>query len=468
LSEAWGQALASGAELDTGVYNEKLIELGSSYANCSDEVAAFEKALQSNDAALVEEARSMLEVSVALNELAEKYGLDADATANYADRLSGGTATTAKAKKAFGDMAIAAQRLDRGVKNINENLEDYQKVIKTADRRSFQFSETMDALKTDVADMFNVADGNMFSDMFVEGLLDSQDFADAIDGDVAALDRLRAAATVDIGDNIIADLGEAANEVHYKLDEAGNRIESSAYSAAGAWDYVRGVLADGFTLEEINDEQFVTSLNDMIAASNMTKEQIQSMLGSMGVSAEVVTDYKEMETEVPTYYEHSEEVSSTPFTYTDFDGTVVTSERPVIRKMTIPGPPVKTMGYVPTYSIKTTSGDTSSGGAIDYSNTFSKASPPAVSTSSTSTGGGGGGGGGNKAPNKATKRDKTNKSDVVERYKEVNDAIDNVTDALTRAEKATDRLWGKDKLNAMREENKILQEQYKLVQKKAK
>jgi hypothetical protein len=82
----------------------------------------------------------MLEVAIELNELAEKYDLDAEATANYADRLADGKATTAEAKRAFGQMAIAAQRLDRGVKNLNENLEDYKKVIKTANRNSFEWS----------------------------------------------------------------------------------------------------------------------------------------------------------------------------------------------------------------------------------------------------------------------------------------------------------------------------------------
>jgi hypothetical protein len=115
---------------------------------------------------------------------------------------------------------------------------------------------------------------------------------------------------------------------------------------------------------------------------------------------------------------------------------------------------MKVMGYVPTYSLRTTSGDVSSGGTIDYSDTFSPASPPAISPSSSSAGKGGGGGGSKpSAPDKAEKRDTTKKSDTVERYREVTDAIDNVTDALTRAERATDRLWGKDKLAAMRKEN---------------
>jgi hypothetical protein len=77
------------------------------------------------------------------------------------------------------------------------------------------------------------------------------------------------------------------------------------------------------------------------------------------------------------------------------------------------------------------------------------------------------GGSSPKAPDKVTKRDTTAQADVVERYREINDSIDNVTDALTRAERATDRLWGKDKLAAMREENKILEEQRDLILEKA-
>ena len=65
-----------------------------------------------------------------------------------------------------------------------------------------------------------------------------------------------------------------------------------------------------------------------------------------------------METKVPTYYEHSEEIGRTPFTITDPDGEPVTFTRPVIKKMTVPGEPVTVNGYVPVYSVKTTSGDT--------------------------------------------------------------------------------------------------------------
>ena len=446
-----------GSNFNQELVDQKLIELGEQYQHCTDEVKTFEKALLSNDQALIDEARSMLEISLELGEMAEKYDLDVEATSNYADRLADGKDVTVKSKRAFQDMAIAAQRLDRGVKNLNDNIDDYRKVLKTANRDSFEFSETMDSLKTDIADMFNVADGNMFSDAFAESLLAEEDFQKVLKGDTAALDRLRASATMNIGDNIIADLGDAADTVHTKLDEAGNEIANSAYTASGAWDYVKSVLADGFTLEEINNVDFVNSLNDMIAASGMTKDQIQSMLGSMGVSAKVKTDYVEQETEVPTYYEYSVNEGYQDFSYTDDDGTH-TIQKPKIRKMTVPGKPVKVMGYVPTYSLETASGDTTSGGKIDV---FSDAKPKSISSGSTSTGGGGGGGSAKK-----TSTARTKKSDTVERYKPVNDKLDDMADALDDASKAADRLWGTARIKQMEKVNSILEDEIELIKEK--
>jgi archaellum component FlaC len=59
-------------------------------------------------------------------------------------------------------------------------------------------------------------------------------------------------------------------------------------------------------------------------------------------------------------------------------------------------------------------------------------------------------------------------SDVVERYKEVNDQIDNISRAYENASKAADRLYGKARLNQMKEMNKILANEVDLLAKKRK
>jgi hypothetical protein len=66
-------------------------------------------------------------------------------------------------------------------------------------------------------------------------------------------------------------------------------------------------------------------------------------------------------------------------------------------------------------------------------------SPPPAPKINNSGGGGGGGGGGSK---KAEKMKTTKKSDMVERYKEIADALDDVSDAMEEANAQTDRMYG--------------------------
>ena len=73
----------------------------------------------------------------------------------------------------------------------------------------------------------------------------------------------------------------------------------------------------------------------------------------------------------------------------------------------------------------------------------------------------GSGGGGSKK-----KADEVKKSDVVDRYKEVTDALDNNTEAMNKASRAADRLYGKDRLAKMKEVNSLLQKEIDLTKKK--
>ena len=62
--------------------------------------------------------------------------------------------------------------------------------------------------------------------------------------------------------------------------------------------------------------------------------------------------------------------------------------------------------------------------------------------------------------------DKKKQSEVLERYKEVNDQIDNVQNALDDAAKAMDRLYGKSRIAQMQEINKIVANEVELLKQK--
>jgi hypothetical protein len=100
-------------------------------------------------------------------------------------------------------------RLDRGVGNLNDNLKDYKKALKDTNKGSAEWSKALSDLKTDLADIVNVADGSMLSDTFAEATLDSEDLKLALDGDTDAILRLRLAAA----DDIIANLDVTGDDL---------------------------------------------------------------------------------------------------------------------------------------------------------------------------------------------------------------------------------------------------------------
>ena len=449
LKQIQASGLNGEVGLDTYEYGQALTNLASNFDNCAEEIAEYEAALLSGDSAQIEAARSALELSVEIGEMAEKFDLDAKETENYAKRLSKSLGID---EKAASKLAVANQRLDRGLLSLNENLEDYQKSLKTNSKNSAEWSKTMDALKTDLADMFNLADGTMLSDEFAEATLASDDFKKALDGDVEALGRLQTAAADDIMINIVANQSDNPDNIKARWEQL-----KADFAAIGDID------APG-----VDQSNLLASFNEMIAAGNMTKDQIEAALAGLHVSANVKTTYVSQKTTVPQTI--TEEAMLPGGTATVAvpgpDGSWVNQTVYLKKKVTrtYDAGTVEVDGVVPQYEIEGTEGE----GGITTA--FTSAPAPTPSYSSTTSGSGGGGGGGGGSSNDVStidKRTTTKKSDTVERYREVEDAIDNVTDALTRAERATDRLWGKDKLAAMREENKILEKQRQLLLDKA-
>jgi hypothetical protein len=76
-------------------------------------------------------------------------------------------------------------------------------------------------------------------------------------------------------------------------------------------------------------------------------------------------------------------------------------------------------------------------------------------TTSGGRGGGGGGGGGRRDPRRANH---VKKDDYIERYHEIDNVIDDLADAYERLNKEEDRAWGKNRINAMKEQTKVIKD----------
>ena len=107
-----------------------------------------------------------------------------------------------------------------------------------------------------------------------------------------------------------------------------------------------------------------------------------------------------------------------------------------------------------TFTIYVPKGVNSGGGTPSAPSSFTK--------NAEKTGGGGGGGGGGGAPRRRY-LNKAKPEDYKERYHEIDNAIDDVTDALERLNKQQDRAWGADRLKSMQAESAELKKQADLI-----
>lgn len=430
--------------LDSQEYGEALVTLGGNFDNCKKEIEEYRQALLTGSDAQIAAAQTALEASIQIGELSKKFDFDADATENYAKRLKAADKEQKMTLATAGKLAIQNQRLDRGLSNLNDNLEDYKKSLAQNDKQSAEWSKTMDSVKTDLADILNFDDLSMITDEFAENTIASDDFKAALDGDVEALLRLRAEAANDLIVNIVAKQSSAPEEV------------------LSAWRSMRAELDkfDDIDAPEVDQTELIRSFNHMIEAGNMTKEQIESTLAGLNIGAEIHTDYVKQAQTIPTTI--TEELAEESGFYYQhlYDGQFNTQpiKIPLTRKksVTYQGEPVTVFGYVPKYSIKGTKGPGGvTKGIIDLP-------APKISRSSTTSGKAADKkGGGSSTPSKISSVSKDKKDNITERYLNIKSSINDNTRALERFNKVADDAWGSKKIKNMAMATQLLQRQAK-------
>jgi hypothetical protein len=203
----------------------------------------------------------------------------------------------------------------------------------------------------------------------------------------------------------------------------------------------------------MDDADFLEAANELVNTAGMTADEANAYFAGIGYepvySTEDLQDANAME--VPN--------ASTTMTI----DSIGWSDVPVDLPDWFPGDHNITLPEI-TYSSKPAVKDPEKAGADMRLTSFSgDGKPPEIkglrkkaggsmNNYSSSNAGGkparSGGGGGSK-PKAAKKVKSTKKSEIVERYKEITDALDDVSDAMKKADTLSDRLYGSAKVKAM-------------------
>ena len=468
-------------------YTQNLIRIAEGYESCADELKDYQAALsnfsldESNEEAkeALEAAEDNLRAIMTLEEGAEKYGLEVETLTAQSKRLA--KAYELNAEEAA-QLAIRDQRMNKGVSSLVDNWGDWKKQLKSSDKLTQDYADAIVDCTAAIADLVGASEDLELPDEFFNDE-NMKLIEKAMEGDTQAINQLGAA---------VAETTVEALEFNSSFADLINRLETwdgqvpditlntaqfdadKATVLAGIEDIKNGITTAGAAM----DGEWVAALNRMALTTGMSVQEMNGLLGSLGVQAKVETTYVEQPMEVPTYIEHV--VPQAPVTVQqgeDADGNPNMVTYTPVQKYSVPGKPMQVTGFAAVAQISTEDNPMT---AQVTSNTVKGGSAPAasysgnrgsVSPSATSGSGGGGGGGGGDTPEAKENvdhdpREHKKSGEETERYREINNLLENLARKLDKVSEAKNRAFGKNKIALMKEEAKLLREQIALEQQK--
>lgn len=343
------------------------------------------------------------------------------------------------AEEAAENVALYTKKMNRGIETLSDNFKEWSDVLKKSDKNSEEYSEeyfnAMNNMKQAISDVLGVQEDFLSNDFIIQNM---KDIELAANGDAEAINRLAVAASRDILINVGYESEGLKEQMLALHDELTAKIPE---------------ISVGATLDS---GDFYNEAQQIIKQAGMTVDQANAYFRSMGFEPEFVTEEKTVKRSVPQERTHTD-YSITPG-YIDIMGSKLPI--PTVDRITT----TTTTGYAEMDEVIQVPAMSSDGKTPQIKSLTRTNSGSMNNRSSTNSGGGkkGGGGGGSK-PKKAKKVDK---SDIVQRYKEIDDAIDDVTKSMDDASKAADRLYGNDRIKQMQKMNNLIQQEIKLTKQK--
>ena len=423
LGELW---LMSDAAEDAEAYALGLAHLAQQYESCTDELRDFNRAMQNGTDAQREAATSVLETSVRCAELAEQYDMSADEIEAYAKQFKELMQYQNATSKALAEMAKDQLRFDDAVESSIKNYDDWLEELKMGEEGALVSADTLNELADAYGDLLDI-DPSLFSSGFLRSTENIELMRQALEGDEEAYQKLLSI----MNEEIRAKVG---------LDDEDYYNGLSALEAAAQEFYNCG-FADIEAGASLDNSAFLDALTQMINATQMTVDEATSLLASMGVDAEIVSEPKtEQKTSTYTTATPVQRGVRTFYSSNPVEGSPGYYDYPVIG-WDFDQIPVQGETQEVAMALKVTSANKSSGGSVKSSGSAPLRSNGGSATPKKSSSGGGGG---SKA--KEIKHADKKSDSEKERYHTLKNQLEDLSAAYDRVSKAADRAFGKDKL----------------------
>ena len=441
----------------------------------TDAKASYERVQEAQKAdvekleAAMREQEDILKSAILIGESADKYDLDPEAVEAQARSIRTLNKEMGLSAEQAARMAIANQRMNKGINTLSDSLEDWKETLKIAKKGDTDWAKTISEVEAAVKDLIGATDDFELPDDFLDAPENMKLLEKAADGDQVAINTLGiqlTQSTIDINtwSNTLIDAWNAfaatedgaAEQLQSFSEDMQTYFDNANLGMQALQDNIKALTDGSMTLTEalasvdLNEESWIESLNTMAVATGMSVEQMNSMLNQLGVQAHVEVKDIPQTVMTPTYTEVTEEVSNPASVRLDPE-TGESIPIPSIKHYTIQGKSVPVEGYVQVAQISTADnpltpeineskvsftgvGGGKTGGGVGRSNTTSGKKDKS------------------KSGSKKEKKDKKSAEKETERYHEITALIEDYTRELDKAGKAKDRAFGPKKLKAMQAE----------------
>ena len=339
----------------------------------------------------------------------EVQGLDWDEVVDYADYLRNDLLKSMELTEEQAlDLAAKQKLLDRGFKTLTESSGDFYQLLDDEQKGTTEYRTALKKMQDGMMDLIGATGsknlkGTMFDNEFFEE--NRETIEKATKGDIEAIEALQTAAAHQVATHLIDP--EA-------IDDDGIQILNKVDTLI---DQMQEAIPDdieiGTSIGEIEGmDGYLDSLNQMLASGELTAEQVNAILESIGFDPEI--EYEK----IPISEEQAETIRAGQSV--EVDGRVISAS--AVHELHTGEELYVTIPKINAKSTTSTSTPKSAGGG----------------------GGGSGGGGGNNK-----QKEKKDPTDERDRYHTITQKIQDATDAYDELSKAEDRAFGKERIKAM-------------------
>ena len=438
LQNVMTQAAATGVAIDSGIYAENLLRLSESYAICADEAKAFQYALQSGDAALRAAAQEALEATLMLAEAADKYGVSQEELSVQSQQFMEASKDvngeyTLNAKQAA-TLTIQNQRMNKGVETLVGSWEDWKKELKSGNKTSRDWAKAAADCTKVIADLVGASEDLELPADFFDSADNMALLEKAANGDAKAIAKLGVIVAktqvemMNFHDGMQGLKGQLIDEAQFTTWK-----DTLLTGITDLQNALSGLSIGEDVYEKLGGDDWVNALNQMAIATGMSVDEMNSLLNSMGVQAEVTTTDVEQKVKVPVYrtYQTNQEY--------DDNGTLIAYDSKTVQTGT------ETMDGVVQVAQINTGDNVGTPPKINYIGNGN------VSNSATN-----GDSAGSSSTTK-TKDSRGKKTDIVDRYKEINDEMEETQRLMKKNSTLAEGLWGAARASKLRENIKLME-----------